>query len=273
MTTKLGIGSYAFAWSIGVPGHPQPQMPLDALGFVQQCAALGVKLVQIADNLPLHSMAEAELDALHAEVIRLGLSVEVGTRGIAHDHLLVYLELAQRFASPILRVVIDTAHHHPDPPEIVATLRDITPAFEATDVILAIENHDRFKASELAGIVQQIGGDHIGICLDTVNSFGALEGPEVVVGLLRPYVVNLHVKDFRIVRAGHNMGFDLYGTPAGEGMLDVPWLIEKLDSMGRSYNAILELWPAPEADIAATCAKELDWARESIDYLRTLIKG
>jgi len=270
--TRLGIGTYAFAWSIGVSGYEQPREKMDAMGFVQHCAELGVKIVQIADNVPLHEMSGAELDALHAEVERLGMSVEVGTRGIAHDHLRRYLEFATRFGPPFLRVVIDTADHHPDPPEVIDTLRGIMPEFEKANVILAIENHDRFKAQQLVGIVQQVGGDHIGVCLDTVNSFGALEGPELVVETLGRYVVNLHVKDFYIERAGHNMGFDLYGTPAGKGMLDVPWLMSRLDGFGCNYNAILELWPAPEADMEATCAKERAWVKESVDYLRTLIK-
>jgi hypothetical protein len=36
-------------------------------------------------------------------------------------------------------------------------------------------------------------------------------------------------------------------------------------------NAILELWTPPEPEIAATIAKEENWARQSIAYLRTLI--
>ena len=270
--TRLGIGTYAFAWSIGVPGYEQPRQPMDAIDFVQRCAELGVKVVQIADNIPLHELSDESLDTLYTEVQRFGISVEVGTRGIAHEHQRRYLALAKRFDSPLLRVVIDTADHHPDPPEVIDTLKSIMPEFRAANVILAIENHDRFEARQLANIVEQVGGDHIGVCLDTVNSFGALEGPEVVIDVLGSHVVNLHVKDFRIERAGHNMGFDLYGTPAGKGMLDVPWVMSQLDRFDRDYNAILELWPAPEADMEVTCAKEQAWAEESMNYLRTLIK-
>ena len=45
---------------------------------------------------------------------------------------------------------------------------------------LAIENHDRFNSTTLVEILERIDSDRVGICLDTVNSFGALEGPEVV---------------------------------------------------------------------------------------------
>jgi L-ribulose-5-phosphate 3-epimerase UlaE len=67
------------------------------------------------------------------------------------------------------------------------------------------------------------------------------------------------------------MGFVLTGTPAGAGMLDLPWLLGRLQEYNRDFNAILELWPAPEKDVQATIAKERQWAVESVDYLRRLI--
>jgi sugar phosphate isomerase/epimerase len=274
--TLLGVGSYAFAWSIGVPGYPAPSQPMDARAFVVRAADLGVRRAQIADNLPLERLSSAELDALERLARELGIAVEVGTRGIAPVHLRAFLALARRFGSPIVRVVVDTAAHHPDPPEIVETLRGVLPDFAAADVILAIENHDRFKARTLADIVMALDSPHVGICLDTVNSFGALEGPDVVIETLGRFVVNLHVKDFSIRRADHNMGFVLTGTPAGAGMLDVPRVLERLYAHGRTFSAILEQWLAPDATVDATIgtmpARESAWAVESVRYLRTLLE-
>ena len=267
---KLGIGTYAYAWAIGVNVYPPPQ-PMSALDFLRRCAEHGVKLVQIADNLPLDKLSVAELDALLAEAQQLGIAIEVGTRGIQPDHLRTYLQIAQRCQSPILRVVVDTRDHHPESDEIVDILRGIMPEFEQAGVTLAVENHDRFKARTLVEILKAVDSPHIGICLDTVNSFGALEGPDVVVEILGPYVVNLHVKDFAIRRVDHNMGFVLEGRPAGSGMLDVPHLLNLPTDFGRDFNAILEVWPAPEADIVETIRKEEAWVGESIRYLRTLI--
>lgn len=269
--TRLGVGSYAFAWAIGVPGY-MPSQPMHVLAFLQVAARLNVGLVQIADNLPLDELSGDQLDAVAAEAQRLGIAVEVGTRGIAPTRLRAYLQLAQRFGSPIVRTVVDTADHHPEPPEIIETVKAVLPDYESAGVILAIENHDRFKASTLVDIMDRIDSWAVGICLDTVNSFGSLEGPEVVIETLGPYVVNLHVKDFVIRRADHNMGFTLTGTPAGQGMLDVPLLLDRLNGFGREFNAILELWPAPENSIEATIEKEAQWAAESEAYLRQYIK-
>jgi sugar phosphate isomerase/epimerase len=267
---KLGLGSYAYAWAIGINGYPVEQ-PMNAPGLLARAAELGLKVVQFADNLPLHRLTLDEQRALRAQAESLGICIEVGTRGIAPEHLRQYLRLAQDFESPVLRVVIDTTDHHPPPDEVVSTLRTLMPEFAAAGVVLAIENHDRFKVKTLVDILDRIGSPNVGICLDTVNSFGAGEGPEVVVAAFGPYVVNLHVKDFTIRRHRHMLGFEVEGTPAGQGMLDVPWLLERLRDFGRDPNAILETWPPPEVTVAETVAKEDAWVRESIQYLRTLI--
>jgi sugar phosphate isomerase/epimerase len=181
--------------------------------------------------------------------------------------------LAIELNSPILRVVTDTVGHQPSAEEIVATVRGLVPTLEDGDVTLAIENHDRFDCETLIDILQRIDSEHVGICLDTVNSFGALEGPARVVEALGPWTVNLHVKDFTVIRASHQMGFVIEGRPAGQGRLDVPWLLSRLRSTDRDVNAIVELWTPPEPTLADTLTKETTWAAESVTYLRDLIRG
>jgi sugar phosphate isomerase/epimerase len=166
---------------------------------------------------------------------------------------------------------VDTADHHPTPDEAVHLLRGLMPEFEAAGVVLAIENHDRFKAQTLAEIIGQIGSQNVGICLDTVNSMGAGQGAETVVEQLGRYVVNLHVKDFIVRRHPHMLGFEVIGAPAGQGQLDIPWLLARLGQFGRAFNAILELWPPPEAQVERTVQKEAEWVQASLVYLRRLI--
>lgn len=271
--TMLGLGTYAYAWAIGVAGYTPPQNPMDTFAFVRRADELGLRLVQIADNLPLHELSNAQLTNLLAETQKLEIAVEVGIRGIQPDNVRRYLKIASEFQSPILRAVVDAADFEPEPDEIVEIVRALLPEFEAANIILAIENHDRFKVQTLKGILDAIDSPYVGICLDTVNSFGSLEGPEIVVDTLGPYVVNLHVKDFHIGRIDHNMGFLLEGTPAGKGMLDMPWLMDKLNGFGREYNAILELWPPPVTDdMEATIRKENAWVEESVPLLRQWIQ-
>lgn len=267
---KLGLSSYTYGWACGAAGTSPPD-PMTPRRLVARAAELGVHLVQICDNLPLDALTGPELDDLARAARDDGVGIEVGTRGIGPANLERQLALAVRFGSPILRVVIDTADHRPGEDEVVATVRAFEPELRAAGVVLAIENHDRFRARTLARIVERVDSEHVGVCLDTVNSFGALEGPEVVVDVLGPSTVNLHVKDFVVRRVPSNMGFVVEGRPAGQGMLDVPWLLGALHRRGRDVNAIVELWTPPEERLEETLRKEAAWAAESVAYLRRLI--
>jgi sugar phosphate isomerase/epimerase len=270
---QIGLGTYALAWAIGVSGYPPPAAPLDAFAFIQVAHDLGLRLVQIADNIPLHTLTTEERARLRDQAKSLGVAVEVGTRGIQPENIRAYLDIAAFFESPLLRVVVDAANFHPSPDEIIAITGELLPDLERRNITLGIENHDRFRAHTLADIMTAVKSPLVGIVLDTVNSFGSLEGPDVVVETLGRYVVNLHIKDFTIRRADHNMGFTISGAPAGAGMLDLPWLFGKLDGFGRDYNAILETWPAPEATMDATIAKERAWVEQSVGYLRDVTEG
>ena len=267
---KLGISTYAFAWSIGVPGYSSPAV-LDAVRFVRRAAELGVHVVQIADNLPLDRLSVEKRAELRRVSSDLGIEVEVGTRGLHEENLITYLGIAHEMGSPILRVVPDLGAFRPGPEEMTTILRRMVPLLDESGVVLAVENHDRLSSSTLASVIRAIASPRVGICLDTVNSFGALDGPAIVVETLGPLAVNLHLKDFTVERAAHKMGFIVEGAPAGEGRLDVPWLLARLRSMGREMNAILEVWVPPEASIEATIGKERAWAERSVRYLRTLI--
>lgn len=268
---RLGLGSYTYVWAVGVPGYPQPAQPLTANDLLLKAAALGVRVVQIADNLPLHQLSDGERERLRNHADTLGLEIEVGTGGINADTLRAYAGIARQLGSKILRTVIDAGEERPSPDDVVARLKPLMPVFEREGVTLAIENHDRFKAVTLLEILDRIGSVHVGLCLDTSNSLGCLEGPEHVVKVLGHRVVNLHIKDVRVFRPPHHKGFVVEGCPAGQGQLDIPTLLAQLRQSGRSPSAIVELWPPPEPDLAVAVAKEDAWAKQSITYLRTLI--
>jgi 3-oxoisoapionate decarboxylase len=268
---KLGIGSYTYTWAVGVPGHEPPQ-PMTALALLRRARDLGAGVVQFCDNLPLTALSPAELDAFQAFAVEHGIEIELGTRGLVDQaNLRAYLDLAQRFHASFVRIVVDSTGHEPAAPEVVSLLRPVLDHYAKAGVKLALENHDRFPAAVLAGVVEQLGPERIGICLDTVNSLGALEGPEQVVAALAPYALNLHVKDFTIQRVSSQMGFVVNGCPVGQGRLNVPWLLDQLRAARRNVNAIVELWTPFGPTIEATLARETAWAAESVLHLRRFI--
>ena len=265
---KIGIGTYALAWSIGVPGFNTPD-PMNIYQFLDFVHDHEVSLVQIADNIPLHRFSKDELAAIRKRINDLRLEVEVGTRGLFPANLSKYLDIASFFASHLLRVVIDAGDFAPSIPDVHAIIHELVPELEHRNIKLAIENHDRLKAREFRDIVEKSDSEMVGICLDSVNSIGADEGFASVFETLAPYTINLHLKDYRISRKQHKMGFDIYGAPAGQGMMPIGHVLRTLEEFGRTKSIILELWPPPEDSVQKTIEKEHRWVDESLEYLKT----
>ncbi|MGG1515614.1 sugar phosphate isomerase/epimerase [Paenibacillus oryzisoli] len=261
---KLGISSYTLTWSVGVPGYPPPLQPIDACGLLTIAREEQVALVQIADNLPLQAKSDNELLQLRRRAEEINIELEIGTRGTDPDHLRRYLQIARLLNSKLVRTLITTS----DLSVAARDLAEIEPEFAHEGVLLAIENHGLHTTNQLIGLFQQLNSAHIGCCLDTVNSFGALEDPQRVIDALTPYLVNLHIKDFDIQRIDHQMGFSLLGTPAGAGRLDLNYLFGRIAEYGKTPTAILELWTPYCGTTENTIRKEHAWMKESLSNLR-----
>jgi 3-oxoisoapionate decarboxylase len=264
---QLGFSSYTFTWEVGVREH-LPAKPLSAKDLIDRTFSSGLRLVQIADNLPLEDLAESELMELLRYASEKNVSIEMGGRGLTPEHTIKCLKAAEILHSPILRMVIDGTGFEPDIQTIIRIIKDLLPEFESRKISLAIENHDRFRAREFERIIRSAGSKYVGICLDSVNSMGAGEGFEEVSRILLPYTINLHIKDFTIRRVSHKMGIIIEGAPAGNGMLNIRELVNQLSSFSLCKSAILELWTPPEAVIEETIKKEKEWALRSVAYLK-----
>lgn len=263
---RLGIGSYTYTWAMGVPGQQQPQKPLGVEGVFRAAGELGVSVVQLCDNVPLAQMSGESLSRIAASARAGSLSLEIGVRGTAPAHLRRHLRIASELGARLVRTVV-TSTIDEARKDIAETLKE----FEKANVVLALENYEKYGVRALAGMIQSFASTALGACLDTVNSLGALEPPREVIAALMPCTANLHIKDFEVVRADHMMGFLVQGAPAGKGRLDVPGLLEAASRNGRDPTVILELWTPPAETIEATVEREKNWARESILFLRRYI--
>lgn len=266
----LGISSYSYTWAVGIPGS-MPVKAMSAFDLIDKASSFGLRLVQIADNLPLENWLAGQLQELNLYAESKKVSIEMGGRRLDTEHTVKCLETAKALHSPLLRMVIDGAGFEPELKTVINIIRDLIPEFKSRNIRLAIENHDRFKAREFEKIIQSVGSDMVGICLDSVNSMGAGEGFEEVAHILLPYTINFHIKDFTIRRVSHKMGIIIEGAPAGKGMLNIRDIIESLKKLNRCRSAILELWTPPESNIADTIIKEDNWATESIRSLKTTV--
>ena len=269
MNMQFGISSYTFTWAVGVPDSFVSK-PLSAFGLVDKAIISGLNLVQIADNLPLEGMHDDQLSELYSYALKNDVAIEMGSRGLTTEHTFKCLQTAEKLHSPILRMVIDKPGYEPEMKSIIKVITGLVPEFKSRNIRLAIENHDRLKASQFLEIIKSVDREWVGICLDSVNSMGAGEGFETVSELLMPYTFNLHIKDFTIFRVSHKMGLIIEGRPAGKGMLNIKKLVSDLKETGLCKTAILELWTPPEQTIADTIRKEEKWASDSIEYLKSI---
>lgn len=266
---KPGISSYTYTWAIGVPGK-EPKNPMTIFQLIEKAVEMDVEVVQVADNLPLDQFSDIELLKIRNYAEDLNVQIEVGAKKMTPENLERYIEIAAFFSSPILRFVIDGEGFQPELEEIHEIIGNAVPILEENKIILAIENHDRFKVAEFVEMVEKAGSQFVGICLDSVNSMGAGEGLETVIGKLSPLAVNLHIKEFLVKRVFHKMGFVIEGCPLGEGMLPVTELVEKVSL--RCQSAILEQWTPPEDTIEKTIEREARWAEQSIKFLKEILK-
>ncbi len=260
----LGISSYTFTWSVGVDGF-LPATPWNEIDLLNKTEELGVSCLQIADNLPLHKLGDERLENLINIAKQKNIRLEAGSRGMTLKNLQQYISIAEKIGSPILRFVIDGNNFTPEIKEIISIIKEALSELKKRNIILVIENHDRFKAREFEEIIQRVGSGQVGICLDSVNSMGAGEGIETITTVLAPHTVNLHIKEFIVERHPHKMGFTIEGRPVGEGQLPLEWMLRQLT--WKCQSAILEQWTPPEKTIEQTMQKEMEWAEKSIKYL------
>lgn len=266
---KLGIGTYTFPWHIG---HPvaMPAQPWTHDDLLDEAIRLGAEVIQWCENLPLNALSAGQLDALEARAKQHGIAFEVGLRGLDEADILAHAELAARFGSSFVRLVIDKGADEPSPEEAVRRLRPIVRQLEAANIRLAIENHDRFRCRTLLEIIEQLG-PLVGVTLDTANSLGCLEGTETVLNHLATLTLSLHIKDVKPVRLPHLFGFSVTGVAAGEGMLNIPAILETVRLAGRRPNVILEQWPPHDPGSPPPLKLEMETAERGFGYLRSVM--
>lgn len=267
---RLGISSFTFPWAIGGIDIDYP-ISMTAFELLDRARDLGADVLQLADNLPIGHLSNDELSQLKTTADALGIALEVGTRGVATANIARFLEIAAILGSPILRIVIDTKNHEPTMDEINSLLAPFADQFRNLNIKLAIENHDRLTCAQFNEIIDRLGDDWVGICLDTVNSLGAVEAPNTVIPALAPRAINVHMKDFEIVRSNGQMGFIVQGAALGQGRLDVPGVISAVGGTSRDITSVIELWTPRQSSYEETVTLEEIWAAQSVKFLRASI--
>lgn len=267
---KLGLGTYCFRWSIGHKGRvpDQPMTAMDVLGFA---IAEGCEVLQYADNLPLDRLSDGELDAIAVHARDAGIELEVGIQSFNAQQVKQYIDIAERLDAHILRVALDEE----DAIKPVARLADefvaLLPRAKAANVRIAIENHFNYPSRQMVELLNIVDDETVGVCLDVANSICAGEWPMETLGVLAPYTINLHLKDYEIVPDSYGVGFTITGRPLGEGRTDIGAVLAALTKRP-DMSVILEHWLPYDDTLSSMRTREADWFRKSRDMAKRYLR-
>ncbi|MGN8049924.1 sugar phosphate isomerase/epimerase family protein [Curtobacterium sp. 22159] len=278
MTSLLGLSTYAYTWRMS-ERVPSPMSLEDVLR--DAASHDGVDLFQICDHLPLDTASDDRLVAIRHLAADLGLTLEIGTRGTAPEHLARYLAIAEQLGVTLVRSMWGSGDDLPDAATTEARLRAVLPAYEAAGVTLALETYEVVPSEALVDVVARIDSPALGICLDPANTVAALEHPADVVARCAPYTRNWHVKDSGFTRSPGWVGFQYTGVRTGTGILDYDAVRAALDPARRGINRVIEFWlPWQDATAGArpqgdetpaqtTTRVEAEWTGHTIEYIRS----
>lgn len=260
---SIGLSTYAYFWRMS----DKAPTPMTLQQMLQQTADMGVSLFQICDYPQLEGWSPAQLQALRQQADSLGMSLELGTRGLVAEHLQRYLELADALEVTVLRSMFNSATSRPTLAEASAMIETVLPRFEQQQVSLCLETYEQVRSADMMSVINRFDSASLGVCLDPANCVAALELPEQVIENTADRVLNLHIKDFAFSRQDGWVGFTLAGSPMGEGLLNYDQLIERVRPDSRGINQIVEHWLPWQQDAERTCQLEQQWTQQSVDYL------
>lgn len=259
----VGLSTYAFFWRSSAAAA----RPLGLTAMLDETAALGASVFQVCDFPVVESMTPAGLRGLRDHARGLGITIELGTRGVSLARLERYRELAAALDARLVRTMLRTADHQPSTAEAVALLRQALPRYQAQGVTLALETYEQVPTKELVAVVREVDSPNLGVCLDPANCVARLEMPEYVIGQVAPYVVNVHVKDFTFTRQEGWVGFSLTGCELGTGLLDYDRLVQAVRPGPRGISQVVEHWLPRVGTMEETCRAEQEWTRHSAQFL------
>ncbi|WP_243061693.1 sugar phosphate isomerase/epimerase [Humibacter sp. RRB41] len=261
----IGLGTYAFFWQ----HSERAKRPMSLIDAFEATRAQGVALFQICDYAPLDRMTDAQIADAARAARALGLSVQLGTKGLEPERLERFLALAEAFDAKLVRGMPYSDAFRPTLGEAEGILRTWMPRYEAAGVAFAIETYEQIATGDLVSLIERVESPALGICLDPANVVARLELPSDCIELTAQHVKNVHVKDFAFARQPGWVGFTYGGAAMGTGLHDYRHLLHTVRPRERGVDEIVEHWLSWQGDAETTIRIEREWTRTTIEYLRS----
>jgi 3-oxoisoapionate decarboxylase len=130
------------------------------------------------------------------------------------------------------------------------------PIVERHKMPLGIENHKDWRVDQQVALLERYSSEYLGVCLDTGNNLAVLDDPVETVEKLAPYTCNVHFKDMAMEECDE--GFLLSEVPLGEGMLDIPRIVDIIRKARPDVRFSLEM--ITRDPLLVPCLTDRYWA-------------
>lgn len=271
---KLGIGSFAYRWSVGRPYY-RPEHPMTVDQLLDRCVAHGVKAVLLCNNYSLHEFSDDALRAIRARLEKEGITVETGSRGTDFSYFKRMMEVSRILGSKVLRIGwdmdrnTDRAGLDKQVQNGIDTISALMPLAHEYGISIAVENGKLNDIYEIKRIIEGVNDPMFGCVVDSCNSTCFITPTEEVFRVLAPYAKSVHFKDYTVKLDPR--GDIIYGKPLGQGMVDFHMMKRILEENGYDGNVFLELYIDRCDTHEATVEFEEDCVRQSVEYAKTVL--
>ena len=258
MKMKIGIDSYCYHRYFGevYPVQTAPDTTMTIEDFLTRTVELGADGVSLESCfLPQRDPAylselcarldEFELERVYAWGHPNGLLG--GKSPEAYDDMLQSMAQARAVKAEVMRVVGNNGRYRFDEHDkqidrLSGLFSDAVKQAEAQGIRLAIENHQDFTLEELATLLENVNSPYLGLCFDSGNCLRILDDPIKGLQRLADRVFATHIKDIRLQRGMSADRWQFFAcVPAGEGVVDLPRIIEILKTAGYGGMLTVEL--------------------------------
>ena len=130
------------------------------------------------------------------------------------------------------------------------------PIVERHRMPLGIENHKDWRVDQQVALLERYSSEYLGVCLDTGNNLAVLDDPNETIEKLAPWTFNVHFKDMAMEEC--ETGFLLSEVPLGDGMLDLPRIVDIIRQARPEVRFSLEM--ITRDPLLVPCLTDRYWA-------------
>lgn len=279
----IGIDSYCYHKFFGevFPTEKPPLKKMSLEDFLNRAGQMDVDGVSL-ETCFFPTFQQDYLKSIREIIDRNGFKVVVawghpdgfegGRNQLAFKDMIGQFETCRILGTDVLRIVGSslTFRHEPHIPQIqrlTAIFKEAVKKAQENGIRLAMENHFDFTIEEIMTLVTNVDSPYFGVTFDTGNCLRNGDDPVQSARLLSKHIYATHIKDLNVVYgADPNDWMFFSSTPIGDGILNIPGIIQELVSGGYKGIYAVEidnLHPDYNAEVDQAVSK-------SIDYLKSL---